>query len=298
MPAYEVSRTLVKSPPEVWSELEQAERLAELLGDDAIKITRRDPETRIEWTGAAASGTIEIGASGWGTKVRLTAKIAEPAAETKRAAEPADAEPDSTATESAVDAPEELAVEPAAVVQDSAAQTSTEPTAEAEVADVELAEADEAETEVAEAEVAEKVSLWRRIRNAFSTQPAVTAGEIGSPASEGRETADSADSNSENPDSDNAAKSEPRAARDHESIASEPVEPIVEDPPPAEQIDQAAAFKSAEADEAEADIGGPSDSPTASGPQNPTTPEADFESLLTSVLDHLGSAHKRPFSAV
>ncbi|MBK5229739.1 MAG: hypothetical protein JJE27_01065, partial [Thermoleophilia bacterium] len=78
MPAFEVSRTLVKSPPEVWAELERSERLAELLGDDAIKITRAEPETKIEWQGSTASGTIEIGASGWGTKVRLTAEAADP----------------------------------------------------------------------------------------------------------------------------------------------------------------------------------------------------------------------------
>ncbi|MGB0872976.1 MAG: hypothetical protein ACPGYP_07550 [Solirubrobacterales bacterium] len=76
MPAYDVSRTLVKSQPEVWAELEQVERLAELLGDDAIEITRSEPETTIEWQGESANGTIEISASGWGTKVRLTAETA------------------------------------------------------------------------------------------------------------------------------------------------------------------------------------------------------------------------------
>lgn len=84
MPAFEVSRTLVKSSPEVWAELEKVERLAELLGDGAITITRRQPETEIEWQGSAATGKIEIAASAWGTKVRLTAEaaaVAEPAVE-------------------------------------------------------------------------------------------------------------------------------------------------------------------------------------------------------------------------
>ncbi|MGK2878501.1 MAG: hypothetical protein ACSLFF_08000 [Solirubrobacterales bacterium] len=77
MPAYEISRTLVKSQPEVWAEIEKVERLAELLGDDAISITRSEPESTIEWAGSSASGTIEIAASGWGTKVSLKTAVVE-----------------------------------------------------------------------------------------------------------------------------------------------------------------------------------------------------------------------------
>lgn len=86
MTAYDVSRTLVKSQPEVWAELEQTERLAELFGDDAITITRAEPESTIEWKGSNAEGTIEISGSGWGTKVRLTAEVA--AVEAPEAVEP------------------------------------------------------------------------------------------------------------------------------------------------------------------------------------------------------------------
>ena len=77
MPAYEVSRTLVKSAPEVWAELERVERLAELLGDGAIEIVSMRAESQLEWRGDRASGTIEIAASGWGTKVKLTAEAEE-----------------------------------------------------------------------------------------------------------------------------------------------------------------------------------------------------------------------------
>lgn len=86
MTAYDVSRTLVKSQPEVWAELEQVERLAELLGDEAISITRSEPESTIEWQGQSASGKIELAASGWGTKVRLTAET--------KAADPVEPEPE------------------------------------------------------------------------------------------------------------------------------------------------------------------------------------------------------------
>jgi hypothetical protein len=71
-----VKRTLVKSPPELWSELSEVERLARHLdafGD--IKITRLEPESTVAWEGEGASGTVSIEPSGWGTKVTLTARV-------------------------------------------------------------------------------------------------------------------------------------------------------------------------------------------------------------------------------
>ena len=69
-------RTLVKSPPELWSELSEIERLAKHLGAfGEIKITRVEPERTVAWEGEGASGTVSIEPSGWGTKVVLTASI-------------------------------------------------------------------------------------------------------------------------------------------------------------------------------------------------------------------------------
>jgi hypothetical protein len=69
-------RTLVKSPPELWSELSEVERLARHLGAfGEIKITRLDHERTVAWEGEGASGTVSIEPSGWGTKVTLTATI-------------------------------------------------------------------------------------------------------------------------------------------------------------------------------------------------------------------------------
>ncbi|HEV3229236.1 MAG TPA: hypothetical protein VGY97_07170, partial [Solirubrobacteraceae bacterium] len=66
-------RTLVKSPPELWSELSDPASLARHLGEfGEIRITRLEPETRVVWEGDEASGTVELAASGWGTKVTLT----------------------------------------------------------------------------------------------------------------------------------------------------------------------------------------------------------------------------------
>ena len=89
-----VKRTLVKSPPELWSELSEVERLARHLGAfGEIKITRLEPECTVAWEGEGASGTVSIEPSGWGTKVVLTATIeGEEPPPPEPAPEPASAE--------------------------------------------------------------------------------------------------------------------------------------------------------------------------------------------------------------
>ena len=74
MATVEVSRTLVKSPPELWEEL-QGERLREALG--AGKITPTEDERLIVWEGEDSRGTATLEPSGWGTKVTLRAEISE-----------------------------------------------------------------------------------------------------------------------------------------------------------------------------------------------------------------------------
>ena len=71
-----VKRTLVKSPPELWSEVSDLERLAHHLGElGEIRISRLDPERTVAWEGEHTRGTVEIEASGWGTRVILTAEV-------------------------------------------------------------------------------------------------------------------------------------------------------------------------------------------------------------------------------
>jgi hypothetical protein len=110
-------RTLVKSPPELWAEVSDVEALARHLGEFGdIRITRLDPETTVAWEGDRACGTVALEPSGWGTKVTITAKLAEetvapepvaadpepePAAEVAPAAE---AEPDPEPTAPAAEA--------------------------------------------------------------------------------------------------------------------------------------------------------------------------------------------------
>jgi len=98
-------RTLVKSPPELWSELSEVERLARHLGAfGEIRITRLEPEHTVAWEGEAASGTVMIEPSGWGTKVTLKAQV--------EGAEPEPAEPEPAEPEPAEREPEPAELEP------------------------------------------------------------------------------------------------------------------------------------------------------------------------------------------
>jgi hypothetical protein len=116
-------RTLVKSPPELWEELSEVERLAKHLGAfGEIKITKLEPEHKVAWEGEHASGTVSIEPSGWGTKVILTAEI-EANGDPPEAGAPA-AETTSGVTESDGEAGE---VEEPVADSEPAPDTSTEP---------------------------------------------------------------------------------------------------------------------------------------------------------------------------
>jgi hypothetical protein len=78
MTSVEVSRTLVKSAPELWQEL-QGERLGEALGGAEVHLT--EPERELAWRSGDASGTAVLEPSSWGTKETLTAEIEERVAE-------------------------------------------------------------------------------------------------------------------------------------------------------------------------------------------------------------------------
>ena len=121
-------RTLVKSPPELWAEVSDVDALARHLGEfGEIRITRLDPETTVAWEGDRACGTVALEPSGWGTKVTITAKLAEvaepeaPTAEPVAEAEPV-ADPDVLAPEPDAAEPEAAATEPEAEVLAPAAE--------------------------------------------------------------------------------------------------------------------------------------------------------------------------------
>jgi hypothetical protein len=98
MSSLQASRTLVKSPPELWAELSDLGSLARHLGEfGEIRITQVDPESRVEWEADRASGTVRLEPSGWGTRVVLTVDTPEPAA---------DPEPELEAPAAVAEAPE------------------------------------------------------------------------------------------------------------------------------------------------------------------------------------------------
>jgi hypothetical protein len=74
MPRFEVSRTLVKSPPELWAEL-GPDCLEKALG--AVSVQETEPERQMTFEGAGVRGTAVLEPAGWGTKVTLTAETEE-----------------------------------------------------------------------------------------------------------------------------------------------------------------------------------------------------------------------------
>src|SRR3954447_19284290 len=131
MPEVEAHRRLVKSPPELWAELSDAEALARHLGEfGEIRITRTDPETTVAWEGEHARGTASIESSGWGTKVMLTAEAIRPAA-VEAAAKPVAEEPAPIAP-----APAPVAEEPGPVTEEPQPEPVAEPPLPEPVAEV------------------------------------------------------------------------------------------------------------------------------------------------------------------
>jgi len=119
----EVQRTLVKSPPELWTELSNPEALARHLAElGEIRITGVEPETKVEWEAEGASGVVQLKQSGWGTKVTLSLTREAPELEVAEAVELQQA----AKPEAAVDTEPEVAaaLEPAA--------KTVEPVADAE----------------------------------------------------------------------------------------------------------------------------------------------------------------------
>ncbi|HEY5192293.1 MAG TPA: hypothetical protein VIJ39_00300 [Solirubrobacteraceae bacterium] len=269
----EVQRTLVKSPPELWSELSNPEALARHLSElGEVRITAVEPETKVEWEAEGSSGIVHLKQSGWGTKVTLTVTRAAPAGEEVPSESEAIAEPEPAVEPEPVAAtgpePEsELATQPPAAAPVGEVEpepgTAAEPTAEplGEVA-LEPEPVVEPELEpvaaVAEQETATEpdtrffARLFRRgharrraLAEALAEFDAVTEPE---------------------PELEIVAL-----------MAPEPIypEPVVEPEPPAAgpASDLAAELASVEAQMAQ-----------------------ETTELLTSVLDRLGAAHHRPFS--
>jgi hypothetical protein len=90
MEAVRAQRTLVKSVPELWAQLSEPAQLSPLLDETfgEIRITRLEPESLIAWESELAHGEVELETSGFGTRVRLSARIHEPVPAPEPAPEP------------------------------------------------------------------------------------------------------------------------------------------------------------------------------------------------------------------
>ena len=259
-----VKRTLVKSPPELWTELSEVESLARHLGEFGdIRITKLEPETTVAWEGEHASGTVEIEASGWGTKVTLTAAVAE-VEEAPQA--PATPGPDrsTSSDEAAGSEPEPEAATPVAI-------GSAGPSLGGESVSPAAVPRPPVAARPAQARPPRRQPAWRSfLARLLGPRPAAQAPRPGwqpSPvtaAPEGRPAA-----STQQPDSTPQAAAEPPSSPVAHA-AGAPPEAAVQSPP------RALAAKPEVA------------SPAVDGEQ--------ALAVLEGTLDNLGSAHHRPFS--
>ncbi|HYH59422.1 MAG TPA: hypothetical protein VD790_09415 [Thermoleophilaceae bacterium] len=105
MPQVQAQRRLVKSPPELWTELSDAAALARHLGEfGEIRITRLEPESKVVWEGDRANGTVELESAGWGTQVTFTVEVQQTGTDPVRCEPEAEPEPEPE--------PEPVAIEP------------------------------------------------------------------------------------------------------------------------------------------------------------------------------------------
>jgi hypothetical protein len=285
-----VQRTLVKSPPELWAEVSDVGTLARHLGAfGEIRITRLENETTVVWEGDRACGTVELEASGWGTKVTITAAAVEspaqeaepePAAvaaaegevEAVEVVEVVEVEPVVEAVEVDVEPvveAEAVEVEPVAVVGPEPVAVAPEPVVEPDLSQV-TASLAALELDTAPAP-APKRGLFSRLFGRRAPAPPVHDPQpvaIEPPAPPAVEP---------EPEPVIAvAEPEPVAA-----VAEPDTEPVVE-AEPAAMVEPVAAAE-----------------PVVEPEPEPAAPALDadgVEAVLVGVLDDLGSAHHRPFS--
>jgi hypothetical protein len=280
----EVQRTLVKSPPELWSELSNPDALARHLSElGEIRITAVEPETKVEWEAEGASGVVHLKQSGWGTKVTLSMTRVAPAVEEAPSEPEAIAEPEPEPAAAVEAEPEPVAVVKVAVVKPepeselAAEPTAAEPTGEVEpgpetapeptaepLGEVALEPVAEPEPELVAA-VPEQETVTEP-----DTRPGFFARLFRRGHARRRVLAEAL--------AEFDAVAEPEPKPEVVALAApEPVypEPVVEPEPHAIELasDLAAELASVEAQMT-----------------------AETTELLTGVLDRLGAAHHRPFS--
>ena len=277
MTEHVASRTLVKSPPELWAECSDAASLARHLDQfGEIRITRLDPETAVAWEGERARGTVRIEPAGWGTKVILTAVGVAGKAPPEVGEAPAD-EPEAPAQAPEAGEPpaDALEVVEAEMVEPEAegravAEAEVEPDPPAAVAEDEAPEPAEAHLPPEPDEAAtDPPARRRRFARLFGflrgPEPAAIEPEARAP--------------DETVVAEPSAPAEPAPARVHAAA------------PPAERTARPHAPRATPEPPAAAP------DPQATAPEPPAAPGPPVtEAALTAALDSLGQAHHRPYS--
>ncbi len=311
----EVQRTLVKSPPELWAELSDPAALARHLGElGEIRITRAEPEKRVEWEAETANGTVLIKPSGWGTKVTLSVTREIEAPEVEHDLEPPPAAANEPAPQPAVEVVELPEANAEILIEEAA------PAAEIIEPDVTALESEQASLSEPEAP---EPAIELTSPSEPAPQPAPRRGffarlfgrrqpkgpepvEAPSQQTEAETLTDSAPIpiRPEQPVTGEATIAE--AARSSSAIESlqtrfqaEPAsEPVVEadpepDPAPAEQpaepVTKAEELSEEPQEDASRDLAAELKAAEEAAAEEVTA-------VLTAVLDRLGAAHHRPFS--
>jgi hypothetical protein len=300
MVSTEVKRTIVKSPPELWEQVNDQETLMRHLGEfGEIRITRSEPEKIVEWETDRARGKVQMKPSGWGTQVLLSVTRELP----EQLPTQTDAEPD--AHEETVEAPaptleeqpepvQELSEPESALVASPEPETPIEsPVGASEPAPQAETQAD-ASTDVSEPTLAETQS---------SGEPAPRRGFFARLFKRRRDqdTGDSAGASETRPTS---IETEPLPAAGEQAVLeqetavavlqSEPEQPVVEEgeDQPEQPLDPAQKAL------AEADIPAPEEGVDLAAELARAEELLSEQTavVLTSMLDRLGAAHHRPFS--
>ncbi|MCX6385632.1 MAG: hypothetical protein NTV40_03185 [Solirubrobacterales bacterium] len=250
-------RTLVKSAPELWSEVGEVQSLARHLGAfGEIRITRLTQETTVAWEGERASGTVELKPSAWGTKVTLTAIPVLDEAQLAAQAQ-ALAQAEAAAKAAAIAKAEAKAA--AIAKAEAEAKAAAIAKAEAEALAKAEAEAKAAAEAQAAAEAAAQATLRAKLRRLFRLRPRPVEQAAGETEVIAATT---------------AIEPEIKAS------VPEPIEAVV--PAPIEAVT---------AVEPEPEIAPQEPQEPTLSPQS-----AEALAVLTEMLDTLGAAHHRPFS--
>ncbi len=333
MVSTEVQRTLVKSPPELWAELSDPHALARHLGElGEIRITRAEPESKVEWEAEGASGTVLIKPAGWGTRVTLSltqdadppqkaapapqkaapapresASAPEPqrsAPEPQQAREPD--EPEGGQAREQTQQPERAVAQvPRAELRQGAAEQGEPAAAAAEPAAAEPAAAERAAPVRADAHAAPRTGFFarlfgrgRRRGGAARPEPRDQAGPEALPPTS-REIAEETATSERLSEGPRDIPAQGRAPEQLDAFAAlrralAPEAVAAVDLLAAPTVLRTAGHESGEQPDTEQQDTGED---LAAEPEGVEVVAADeMAALLTAVLDRLGAAHHRPFS--